>query len=379
MCRAGDGDYALPENRRQPQSEFMPHCRSTHGVKLASVLAALLGCLSLLLMPARTHAYMVTGESIEWVLATSERVVVGKAVSVDSIKGLHGKAFQAVTIAISRTLKGKAAERETFVLPGDIARSYALQWIEDGGERLFFLNRNEPEEIPIPADKPAWALRTSGRIPSAVLLGKSNENRRETMRVFTCDFDMLTDKDAILNFVEKTVKAMPKNVTPKSYTLETPGESAASIELSGGSAVLLVVPMDAKLETRGQEWCKSKAADERQPWSKSEAANERYKGALILRNFKSDRNITILKSLLDDPANTEAWKYSGGPEKPGLQLVYRKTAYYVRQAAYTSLNKLGVKVAKPLLSVLLEGHDEPDADIGEDLFNPDDDPPGARR
>jgi hypothetical protein len=341
--------------------------RGRDGETFGSLLLVLFGSLLLLLTPAPTAAYMVTGESIEWALATSERVVAGKVISVDSMTGQDRKVFQAVTIAISRTLKGKAAERETFVLPADIDRSYASQWLEEGIPLLFFLNRNNAKEIAIPADKAAWALRSTWRIPCAVPLGKSRRDRRETMRVFTCDFDMLSDKDAILNFVEKTAKAATKDLAVKSYTVEVPDNSAAARELNAGSAVLLIVPMDARLEARGQDWCKSALAE------------ERYKGALILRHFKSKRNIALLKPLLDDPTNAESSKYSGGPDKPGLQLVYRKKAYWVRQAAYTSLEKLGVKVARPLLSVLLEGHDEPDADVGEDLFNPDDDAPDGRR
>ena len=71
-------------------------------------------------------------------------------------------------------------------------------------------------------------------------------------------------------------------------------------------------------------------------------------------------NIAILKGLLTDPSTAEATRYRSVAGKIELELVYRKNVYYVRQAAFAALRELGVKMNRPVLEELLEGHDEPD-------------------
>jgi hypothetical protein len=67
----------------------------------------------------------------------------------------------------------------------------------------------------------------------------------------------------------------------------------------------------------------------------------------------------MLKSLLADSNKREATLYRATDRTPA-KLVYRKNVYYVRQAAFDALRKLGVRVKRPVLEELLEGRDEPD-------------------
>ena len=92
-----------------------------------------------------------------------------------------------------------------------------------------------------------------------------------------------------------------------------------------------------------------------QAWCKARSPDDRGTGAWILQNFKSDQNIALLKSLLDDPATDESAQYASTGPNGQLELVYRKKVFAVRQAAFESLQKLGVHVPKPVLEILLDG------------------------
>ena len=80
-------------------------------------------------------------------------------------------------------------------------------------------------------------------------------------------------------------------------------------------------------------------------------------GAEILRHFKNETNVQLLKSLLNDPCEGEERSYGPVAGKTEWQQLYRKKIYPVRQAAYDALQEFGVSVDKPVLEVLLEGTD----------------------
>jgi hypothetical protein len=170
--------------------------------------------------------------------------------------------------------------------------------------------------------------------------------------VLTRTFEVLTEPDAIVKYAEETVKAAPKDGTPRAHTLEVPANTAVFKKLWARSAVFLIVPVDGKLEVLGQKWCQSRSP------------RQRAEGAKILQNFKSAKNIGFLKALLNDPHTAEATLHRTVPGKAELEQVYRKKVYYVRQAAYDALRELGAEVQRPMLEELLEGRDEPDPPQG---------------
>ena len=91
--------------------------------RFSCVLA--LCCCGLLAAPPVVRAESVFAESIEWVVADSDRVVVGKVVKVEDKEG-----FEVTTVAVTRTFKGAPARRVKFVL-----RNYngpcAKGWLKD--------------------------------------------------------------------------------------------------------------------------------------------------------------------------------------------------------------------------------------------------------
>jgi signal peptidase I len=304
------------------------------------------GLIGFLLLPASVHAEIVVAESMEWVLATSDRVVVAKVVKVDTVLDQEKKECQLVTVAITKTLKGENADRVTFLLRPYIHHGYAKQWMDEGIPIIFYLIKNDGKRVAVPAEKCAWLLRDNGNGPDAVLLGKSKHHFTGCIPVLTRQFEVLTETAAILKFVEKSAKLQAKG-TPQPHTLEVPSDTAVYKKLWSRSAVYLIVPIDEKLEELGRKWCMT------------DSPRERTEGAKILRHFKNERNIELLKPLLKDPSTSEATMHRTVPGKAELELVYRKKLYYVRQAAYDALRELGAKVERPVLEELLEGRDDP--------------------
>lgn len=315
-------------------------------MKSTWTLAAWFGCL-LLLSPVHARAEIVTAESIEWVLATSDLVVVGKVIQVDKVADRNQKECQVVTVAVSKTLKGMPTKRQRFVMPSSISSAYAKQWQEEGIPLVFCLVRNDGKRVSVPAARFPWVVRDHHNGADAVLLGKSKNHWTGCIPVLTRDFQVITEPDAIVKFMEQTVAAQAKGAVPRCHKLHVPPRTPVHEKLWSESAVYLIVPMDKKLEVLGQEWCQS-----RSPW-------KRMEGAKILGHFKSEKNITILKALLDDPTTSDGTFHRVMPGQ--TQLIWHKKFYGVRQAAFDALRELGVNVKKPVLEELLEGRDEPDS------------------
>jgi hypothetical protein len=70
-------------------------------MRTSSAIAASVGCAFTLFVSASAHADYVTAESIEWVLTTSDRVVVGKVVKVGVVLDRDKQECQVVTVAVS--------------------------------------------------------------------------------------------------------------------------------------------------------------------------------------------------------------------------------------------------------------------------------------
>jgi HEAT repeat protein len=155
---------------------------------------------------------------------------------------------------------------------------------------------------------------------------------------------VLTDEASIVKCLDQAADLAENDRRARGHMLSVPSDTPLSKELARlGAGVVLVVPVDEKLEALGRKRCQSASPFDRQ------------EGAKILRHFKSDKNVEILKGLLADARSSEETLHRTAPGMIYLQLVYRKKIYYVRQAAYDALQELGVKVDKPILEEQLEG------------------------
>lgn len=304
--------------------------------------------LMLLVVPGLAHAEIVIAESIEWVLATSERVVVGKVVKADKVFDDDRQKCLVLTVAVSKTLKGQHSDRVTFVLPSYISTDYGKQWLDEGIPIVFCLTLNDGTRVSLSPHMFPWVARETGNGSDTILLGKSKHFWTGCEPVLTREFSVLTEPDAILKFLDKTLQAQAGSDRPRGHMLLVPGGTPVFKRLWSRSAVFLFVPVDEALEALGARWCKA------------DSPYKRDQGAKILGYFKSDRNIALLKGLLDDPSTSESTLSRLPMGKTEFELIYRKTIYYVRQAAYDSLRAHGVQVEQPVLEILLEGRDEPE-------------------
>src|SRR5262245_49356827 len=149
--------------------------------------------------PAELRAEIATAESIEWVVADSDRVVVGKVVKVTTLAGAAKKPFEVATVKISQTLKGRRAKVVTFLL-----RNYnppvAGKWLKLGVPMLFCLvsSKHAARDDGAPLKKVGWVLRDNGNQHCAILLGKADRFATCTIEAFTKDFEVVTAPDRIM-------------------------------------------------------------------------------------------------------------------------------------------------------------------------------------
>lgn len=274
-------------------------------------------------------------ECIEWITADSERVLVGKVVKVETAKGEDNKDYEVATVAVSQTLKGKHETKATFLLQNH-EEPVAAEWMEDAVPMLFFLVRSDRlDKKSGLATRFDWVLREDVSYPSAVLVGKSKRDWTYTMHVFGRELSVVTKSDAIVKRVERAATAFSRR--PNHHAVGVPKKNEIYKQFVEPSAVYLVVPVDEELEPFGRNWCRS-------AWP-----FERKEGIKILRRFKSERNIQILKSLLNDHYSDLATRYRLVIGLHVLAVPHRHRVYAVRRLAYETLRDLGVPVEKPVL------------------------------
>jgi hypothetical protein len=250
------------------------------------------------------------GECIEWAIADSERVIVGKITKIERV-GEH----ELVTVEVSKTIRGKHQEKVQFVVRGPAGN--AQGWMKAKVPMLFCLVKRDQIKEKKKLPEHDLFLRYSTDAFSAVFLGKTDQR---AMDVFTRDFGELTDPPAIIKHVESYVKTIPADWKKKHVIVNLPFDAPAHKKLYGGSAVYFTLPADAKLETDGRRWCKSENPDERSRGVRALAAfpNEEISTYLPLRSFfsasvqESDKgpwfNVTLSRGYKDESGN---WQNSG--------------------------------------------------------------------
>jgi hypothetical protein len=281
-------------------------------------------------LPAPLWAEPTQAESIEWVVADSDRVVVGKVVKVKRVLGKGRQPYELATVEVSRTLKGPPTGQVTFLLP-NYGEPVARQWLESGVPSLFCLvsiRRSRIKDPPISGVE--WALRAEGDRFSAIPFGGTQKDRRLTIQAFTRDFGIVTEPEQVIKAIATFTRSLPRGWKRQSHSVRVPPKTAVYNELFARNAIFLEVPVDGHLERLGRSWCLS------------EDYGARIVGVKILRRFKNDVNIAMLKALLKDPGSSERSMSMTRPGGTDLVQVYRKRVYGVRQLAYEALQDFGV-------------------------------------
>src|SRR6266545_2601361 len=137
-----------------------------------------LSLLALVVFAGLASAEINFGECIEWAVADSARVVVGKITKV-ARAGPH----EIVTVEVSKTFRGKHEEKRQFVVRE--GGGNAQGWMKANVPMLFCLvKRDQIKENKDLPDHDLF-LRSGTNTYSAVFLGKTDQR---VMDVFTRDF-----------------------------------------------------------------------------------------------------------------------------------------------------------------------------------------------
>jgi hypothetical protein len=256
-------------------------------------------------------------DSFELEVADADSVVVGKVVKVETAIA-DGHEYDVLTVAVSEIFKGPSDTKVTFVqhaLVGAVARD----WMVDGVPLLFCLVKREhlPRDHRPPGQFP-WVLHAG-----PLLMGQAKRAEPHTAIACTRDFKVLKDPAEIVRRVERTLCRLPRGKPVERHGIDVPDGTAVWDAVNDDSAVTLFVPVDEQLEELGRSW------------AASPDFIRRIEAARMLRHFKNERNIRILKSLLKDPGysvENESWR-----------------CYDVRREAYEALQEFGVPVAQPVL------------------------------
>ncbi|HTU19543.1 MAG TPA: hypothetical protein VMG10_15895 [Gemmataceae bacterium] len=274
--------------------------------------------------------------SIEGLTACSEVVVVAsvadfvcKARAPEAGEERSRWQWVAVTLKVGTALKGvrDATKPTMFVIQSDYGVADLAKWKKSGQAKLWFLEDigNWKDEIP-----PGFPGQAKGkpllRLFADLELASPETRNRVPKPVFAMDFRVLKKPEKIVDAVK--VEAARRYKGPaRLIWLPMPREVAARSG-SSGDANTLGVPVNSRLEVLGRVWVRAK-----EDWL-------RQVGVQALAQFKSEANAALLKRLLDDKSQ---WVEHKEDADPGERV------YYIREAAYKTLQAWKVAVPKPLL------------------------------
>lgn len=155
------------------------------------------------------------------------------------------------------------------------------QWLKAGNKILWFLG-----PAPKPGARRAWEFIVFGKeVPAEAYYG----GRREPP-VYAMDFTLLKDEMAILVHARKYAKTSTKILPTDMIRFGPPWND-------------LVVPVEPALEPLAKRLIGSPQVfvPQGQKLVPRDRYQFRFSGVNLLRHFKSEANVALLKSLLDDP------------------------------------------------------------------------------
>ena len=288
---------------------------------------ALGGCLWLVFQPHQVVAKDVHYDSIELITADSDVMVRGTIVEIGRLEDGDYFHWFKLVVRVTETLKGPKADELSTVLDSmkvSLDPKYDL-WLKGKTELLFSLRYRPGDHSRCP-----FVLRPNhGR--SIIELNGDGPG------VVTMDFQVLTARGDILKAVRDGVAAAPDGGEKKRLRLLPPPSADIMFKFDiGFFAIYVWVPVDQRLEKRGERWASSKSVD------------YRALAPMALRPFKSDKNIVILKRLVSDDSHRDNIDARG----------YGTRDYPTRLPAYWVLKEWGVQVEKPVTEVPLRGNED---------------------
>jgi hypothetical protein len=303
--------------------------------------------------------------SIEGLVAESVVVVRAQVTDVvrDPAKGIGW--WEGVTLKVTETLKGPHEASLTFAHDYSFESNIFGAWKDAGREHLYLFVPNAgywkhaaPNDLA--ARYPLTLLRVirlGPVVPAEKNYGPPGQGPWH-LPLFTHDLKVIGEPEALLKAARAAVLEGRGRGKAEMHRLDVPH---VVMYKTGevGDANSLFLPVDQHLEELARRIIRSPGdyitpADfgpAKDDASRKRSANElRFSRDLLradavkaLRHFKSDENIALLKTLLNDPATI------GGTQFDGEKQIDLGREYYIRKAAYEALRDWGVQVAEPVL------------------------------
>ena len=288
-------------------------------VVLASILGARVALAESAFVASAT-AHPLEGpppESFEWTVADSDVVVRGSVAKVEAATELSqapSGPWVTVTINVHEPMKGPPASRIQFITSTWAPAHSPID--ADGRERLFCLIATARVQWPsqLAGAKRRWT--TPFWRDRIFLLDHELSSATGHPIPQTIDLEELRDPNrllAVAREVSTSAQAPPMEVWIQSRHL-----------LANGRLDTLVVPGDSRTESHALSWLRSGDPILRE------------NGCVVLGWCRSNRNISQLRALLNDPASVDAGE---GPEKTRI--------FFVRDYALDCLRAAGVKIGRP--------------------------------
>lgn len=297
-------------------------------------------------------------QSLEWLVTESDIVVRGVVVDVSREGVQQGWVWSTVTLEVRETFKGMDAKRLKFAIQAIKSNRAIEQWKNSKRELLCFLHRKDGLLARHGTDLCAPGLQWT-----VVPLGPPEEESRRPP-IFNLDLKLLDKSKDILEAAREAVAKQGKRKQVRSHSLDLTGTIEGRMPYRG-DGVAMTVPVDHRLEALASRLIVSPGDFLPQPeedpagspqerrlheaWLKSSKNKLRSEGAKALRYFRSEKNTSLLKPLLDDDAYVHSTTEAGK----------RELIYHVREAAYQTLRGWGVEVRKPVLREDLPPVEEP--------------------
>lgn len=283
-------------------------------------------CWLILVAQPFCHGEIMVGESIEWLVDSSESIGHYKVTKAEP--GEKGKTwvYTDVQCTLASGLKGAGPENTQFQHYAQGTAKEPPKAPREGSEFLVFFSPKK--------EQPSVRYHISLSAPAV---------RGFRSVAFTKDARVLKSKEEILETVAERIKldrsvdvpspGKSANVfTPPGngcLRVEIPADSEAFRALYSGSVCYLVVPADKEFRDQLLQQLKSKNV-----WTRAKAARR-------LAAYPGADTEKILRPLLQDPGKATLITHDEDKTEIPVEV------YPVRQAAYEALKQLGVEVKKP--------------------------------
>jgi hypothetical protein len=208
-------------------------------------LTILLVAAALAAAPRGAHAEVAIGESLEWLAASADRVVVGRIVSLKGADpGAQGKnrGLALATVRVAQTLKGGAPADALCVGLRDVDEGRFAAHRKDGTDLVFFLGSSIQATSFEGRVCNHWPLRGGDAVPFVVPLDKPG-----TRLLGATSFTVLKHRGEILAATRDALRrlAAAAGSPPKAARrvfLEVPFDTEVHKVLYSGSTCYLHVP-----------------------------------------------------------------------------------------------------------------------------------------